>query len=67
MTTLDGRTRGRGRGAALLLEHCAYFDRLYEDRMPARERLEREVGRDLGHVLVTALARNGCKGRPPPV
>ena len=48
-------------------QHCASFDRLYEDRMPARERLERELGRDLRHVLVTALARNGCEGRPRPV
>jgi hypothetical protein len=67
MTTLTDRPDGRGRGSALLLEHCAVLDRLDEARTPAVERLELALGGDLTRVLVTALARSGGRGRPHPV
>jgi hypothetical protein len=46
-----------GRGASLLMEHCAALDT--EHGPPtARERLERIVGGHLAHLLVGALGRN---------
>ncbi len=48
--------RGRGRGAALLLEHCAALARLDDLRPSPLERLEAAVGGDLAHVLVRALS-----------
>jgi len=46
-----------GRGADLLLEHCAALTRLDEARLPAFSRLEHAVGGDLARFLVVALAR----------
>ena len=47
---------GGGRGVELLLAHCDALTRLDGARKPAIERLERRVGRDLAHLLVSALA-----------
>jgi hypothetical protein len=46
---------GRGRGANLLLEHCAALDRLELARASARSRLEAALGDDLTRLLVGAL------------
>lgn len=46
----------RGRGAALLLEHCSALERLDGDRPSAFERLEGLIGPDLASRLVSALA-----------
>jgi hypothetical protein len=47
----------RGKGAALLLEHCAALDLHDEDvRPPAFERLEALIGAELAGRLVQALA-----------
>jgi hypothetical protein len=55
----------RGRGAALLLEHCAAMDRLGEPRPSPLERLEALVGCDLARMLLTALiGQNGAQRRP---
>jgi hypothetical protein len=46
-----------GRGAALLLEHCAALAQLTaEPRPPAGERLAAELGPELARRLVDALA-----------
>jgi len=56
--------RGRGRGAELLLEHCAALSRLDHFRPLPFERLEAVVGRDLARALLRALSEhNGA--RPP--
>lgn len=44
-----------GRGAELILEHCAAFDRWEIQRASAAERLEQELG-PLAHLLLFALA-----------
>jgi hypothetical protein len=55
----------RGRGAALLLEHCAVLDRLGEPRPSPLERLEALVGCDLARMLLSALiGRDGARRRP---
>jgi hypothetical protein len=48
--------RGRGRGAELLLEHCAALTRLDDVRPSPRERLEALVGDELACKLVRVLA-----------
>ena len=67
MTRLTAQSEGPGRGADLLLEHCAALDRLDEARTPAVERLELELGGELARMLVTALAARGGNGRPLPI
>lgn len=55
----------RGRGAALLLEHCAALDRLSEPGPSPLERLEALVGCDLAQMLLTALiGQRGAQRRP---
>jgi hypothetical protein len=55
----------RGRGAALLLEHCAAVGRLDEARPSPLERLEALVGCDLARMLLTALiGERGVRRRP---
>ena len=44
-----------GRGAVLLLEHCAALDRCDETRSPASARLEAAVGGPLARLLLGAL------------
>lgn len=44
------------RGAALLLEHCAAFERLDQARLPARDRLRSVVGVELAGLLLRALS-----------
>jgi hypothetical protein len=44
-----------GRGAVLLLEHCAALDRCDEVRSSAFARLEEAVGGSLARLLVGAL------------
>ena len=46
------------RGIELLLVHCAP---VLDDRLPAYDRLQQEVGGDLARLLVVALA--GSQGR----
>jgi len=46
----------RGRGPALLLEHCAVLAGGEDGRKPAFNRLERAVGGDLARFLVSALS-----------
>ena len=48
-----------GRGAGLLLAHCAEIAEV--ERTPPRERLEAALGGELAHLLVFALA--GGHGR----
>jgi hypothetical protein len=48
-----------GRGAGLLLAHCAAIVEV--ERTPPRERLEAALGGELAHLLVFALA--GGHGR----
>jgi hypothetical protein len=48
-----------GRGAGLLLAHCAAIADV--ERRPPRERLEAALGGELAHLLVFALA--GAHGR----
>jgi hypothetical protein len=55
--------RGRGRGAELLLEHCAALARLDDVRPSPRERLQAVVGDELAHTLVRALG--GAHGPRP--
>jgi hypothetical protein len=45
-----------GRGAALLLEHCAALDRLDHVRLPARDRLSSVLGVELAGLLLRALS-----------
>jgi len=45
-----------GRGALLLLDHCAALTRLEDSRPSAYVRLEQAVGGDLARLLVGALA-----------
>jgi hypothetical protein len=45
-----------GRGPDLLLEHCAVLAGGDDGRLPAFNRLEREVGGDLARFLVAALS-----------
>ena len=55
------------RGAALLLEHCAYLDRLGELTPPAHLRLEALLGDELARLLVFALAGDhGLRSRGVP-
>jgi hypothetical protein len=54
----------RGRGARLLVEHCAALARLDHPRRAPLDRLEALVGHDLAHVLVHGLA--GGPHRPLP-
>ncbi|HXV35008.1 MAG TPA: hypothetical protein VD769_13450 [Gaiellaceae bacterium] len=52
-----------GRGAPRLLRHFAALDRLTRDEGPTgRARLELELGGDLAHLLVDALARPARRG-----
>jgi hypothetical protein len=44
-----------GRGAVLLLEHCAALDQRHEPRPRAYARLEEVVGGPLARLLVGAL------------
>jgi len=54
---MDAAGQGEGmKGADLLLEHCATLDRLGENRSPADDRLEQELGSKLAQRLVRALA-----------
>jgi hypothetical protein len=46
---------GSGRGADLLLEHCAALERWHSQLPSAAERLERELG-PLARLLLFALA-----------
>jgi ubiquinone biosynthesis protein UbiJ len=48
---------GRRSGDARLLDHLRALDRLVEERPPAAERLERELGQELARTLVAALTR----------
>jgi hypothetical protein len=57
--------RGRGRGAQLLLEHCAAFASLDHARPSPLERLEAAVGGELARALLIALsAKRGCRPLP---
>ncbi|MGH3102474.1 MAG: hypothetical protein ACRDN6_00025 [Gaiellaceae bacterium] len=53
---------GRGKGAALLIEHCAGLARLEDCRPSPYERLEALVGVELAHMLVYALATDRGAG-----
>jgi hypothetical protein len=46
----------QGRGARLLVEHCAALARLDHPRRAPFERLQAVVGADLAHLLVHGLA-----------
>jgi hypothetical protein len=46
----------QGRGARLLIEHCAAIAKLDHPRSAPFERLQALVGHDLAHVLVHGLA-----------
>jgi hypothetical protein len=51
------------RGPGLLIARCAALD--HEDRPPATDRLQRLIGPELTHLLLTALAgdhRMGTRG-----
>ena len=50
------------RGPALLLEHCAAFERLDEVRPSARERLRHVIGNELAGLLLRALAGDQRRG-----
>jgi hypothetical protein len=50
---------GRRPGDARLLDHLRALDRLAEERLPASERLERELGPEFARTLVAALTRAG--------
>jgi hypothetical protein len=50
------------RGSGLLLAHCAGLD--IEDRLPAAERLQQLIGRDLTRLLLVALAGDHRMGSP---
>jgi hypothetical protein len=50
---------GRRPGDARLLEHLRALDHLVEERLPAAQRLEREIGPELARRLVAALTRAG--------
>ena len=54
------RTHAPGRGAGLLMAHCAALGDAPVDRTPAFTRLEAIVGGDLARLLVYALA--GAQG-----
>jgi hypothetical protein len=55
-----------GRGAVLLLEHCAAFDRPDESRPRAFARLERVLGDRLARLLLGALVGDhGLSPRDP--
>ena len=41
----------------MVLTHCDRLSRLDPERIPARDRLEAELGRDLARFLVAALVR----------
>jgi hypothetical protein len=55
------------RGAPRLIEHFEALDRVTANDGPnARTRLERELGPELAHRLVGALARaRSCRPAPP--
>jgi hypothetical protein len=48
--------QAQGRGARLLVEHCAALARLDHPRSAPYERLQAVVGQDLAHLLVHGLA-----------
>ena len=50
---------GRRPADARLLDHLRALDHLVEERLPAAERLERELGPELARRLVVALTRSG--------
>lgn len=52
---------GRRPGDARLLDHLRALERLAEERQPASERLERELGPELATTLVAALTRGGVR------
>jgi hypothetical protein len=49
-------TRGHERGDARLLHHLGTLDRMLgDDLLPARARLEEELGQDLARILTAQL------------
>jgi hypothetical protein len=48
--------QAQGRGARLLVEHCAALARLADPRSAPFERLQAVIGQDLAHLLVHGLA-----------
>jgi len=61
----DPRTNGRG--AVLLLEHCAAIERLDDGRPHAYTRLEEAVGDRLARLLVGALVADQPRSSREPV
>ena len=59
--TGEMRPRNPDRGAGLMIEHFAAFDRMScHPREPARVRLQRALGPDLSQLLLRALARESA-------
>jgi hypothetical protein len=56
-----------GRGAVLLLEHCAAIERLDDGRPRAFTRLEEAVGGRLARLLVGALVADQARSSREPV
>jgi hypothetical protein len=52
--------RDREAGTSRLLRHCLGPDR-QEPRVPARERLDAAIGRDLARLLVTSLTARSSR------
>lgn len=59
-------SRRQSRGTELLLHHCRTVGGDDRPKLPARERLEAQVGSEFAQLLVLALTPQGRRGSSSP-